>query len=53
MNTIGGDVLAGLNKGIDLAEKDFHGLVIGNQAANFLCRCKYWNDFYDGCRTRI
>ncbi|QXP69140.1 3-hydroxyacyl-CoA dehydrogenase/enoyl-CoA hydratase family protein [Polaribacter sp. R2A056_3_33] len=35
MNTIGGDVLAGINKGIDLAEKDFQGLVVGNQAANF------------------
>jgi len=35
MNTIGGDVLAGLNKAIDLAEKDFAGLVIGNQATNF------------------
>ncbi|MGV6831585.1 MAG: 3-hydroxyacyl-CoA dehydrogenase NAD-binding domain-containing protein [bacterium] len=35
MNTIGGDVLAGLNKAIDLAEKDYEGLVIGNQGANF------------------
>lgn len=35
MNTIGGDVLAGLNKAIDLAEKDFAGLIVGNQAANF------------------
>lgn len=35
MNSIGGDVLAGLNKGIDLAEKDFDGLVVGNQGANF------------------
>ncbi|WP_053978304.1 3-hydroxyacyl-CoA dehydrogenase/enoyl-CoA hydratase family protein [Mangrovimonas xylaniphaga] len=35
MNTIGGDVLAGINKAIDLAEKDFDGLVIGNQGANF------------------
>jgi 3-hydroxyacyl-CoA dehydrogenase len=35
MNTIGADVIAGLNKGIDLAEKDFQGLVVGNQAANF------------------
>ena len=35
MNTIGGDVLAGLNKAVDLAEKDFQGLVIGNQGANF------------------
>jgi len=35
MNTIGGDVLAGLNKAIDMAEKDFQGLVVGNQGANF------------------
>ncbi len=28
MNTIGGDVLAGFNKAIDLAEKDFQGLVL-------------------------
>ncbi|UOB17819.1 3-hydroxyacyl-CoA dehydrogenase/enoyl-CoA hydratase family protein [Abyssalbus ytuae] len=35
MNTIGGDVLAGLNKAIDLAEKEYQGLVVGNQAANF------------------
>ena len=35
MNTIGGDVLAGLNRAIDIAEKDFQGLVVGNQAANF------------------
>jgi len=35
MNTIGGDVLAGLNKAIDMAEKDYQGLVVGNQAANF------------------
>jgi len=35
MNTIGGDVLAGLNKAIDIAEKDFQGLVVGNQGANF------------------
>ena len=35
MNTIGGDVLTGINKAIDLAEKEHQGLVIGNQAANF------------------
>ena len=35
MNTIGGDVLVGINKAIDLAEKEHQGLVIGNQAANF------------------
>lgn len=35
MNTIGGDVLAGLNKAIDIAEKDFDGLVVGNQGPNF------------------
>ncbi|AUP80767.1 3-hydroxyacyl-CoA dehydrogenase/enoyl-CoA hydratase family protein [Flavivirga eckloniae] len=35
MNTIGGDVLAGLNKAIDLAEKEYQGLIVGNQGANF------------------
>jgi 3-hydroxyacyl-CoA dehydrogenase len=35
MNTIGGDVLQAINKAIDLAEKEYQGLVIGNQAANF------------------
>ena len=35
MNTIGGGVLQGINKGIDLAEKDFQALVVGNQGENF------------------
>jgi 3-hydroxyacyl-CoA dehydrogenase len=35
MNTIGGEVLAGINKAIDIAEKDYKGLVIGNDGANF------------------
>ena len=35
MNTIGADVLVGINKAIDLAEKEYNGLVIGNQGANF------------------
>ncbi|WP_442796179.1 3-hydroxyacyl-CoA dehydrogenase NAD-binding domain-containing protein [Pelobium manganitolerans] len=35
MNTIGGEVLSGINKAIDLAEKDYRGLVIGNDGANF------------------
>ncbi|MFN3753926.1 3-hydroxyacyl-CoA dehydrogenase NAD-binding domain-containing protein [Flavobacterium sp.] len=35
MNTIGGDVLVGINKAIDLAEKQYNGLVIGNQGTNF------------------
>jgi len=30
MNTMGSDVIEGINKGYDLAEKDFRGLVIGN-----------------------
>src|SRR5690554_911074 len=34
MNAIGSGVLQGINKAIDLAEKDHKGLVIGNQAAN-------------------
>ena len=35
MNSIGGEVLQGINKAIDIAEKDFCGLVVGNQGANF------------------
>jgi 3-hydroxyacyl-CoA dehydrogenase len=35
MNTIGGEVLEGVNKAIDRAEKDFRGLIIGNEGANF------------------
>ncbi len=35
MNTIGGEVLIGINKAIDIAEKDYRGLVIGNDGANF------------------
>ena len=35
MNSIGGDVLSGINKAIDLAEQNYQGLVIGNQGANF------------------
>lgn len=35
MNTIGGEVLAGINKAIDIAEKDYKGLVISNEGANF------------------
>lgn len=35
MNTIGGDTLQAINKAIDMAEKDYRGLVIGNDGANF------------------
>ena len=35
MNSIGGDVLSGINKAIELAEKDYKGLVIANDGANF------------------
>ncbi|MFN2456883.1 MAG: 3-hydroxyacyl-CoA dehydrogenase/enoyl-CoA hydratase family protein [Chitinophagaceae bacterium] len=35
MNSIGGDVLSGINKAIELAEKDYKGLVIANKGANF------------------
>ena len=35
MNTIGAEVLAGLNKAVEIAENQFEGLVIGNQGANF------------------
>ncbi len=35
MNTIGGDILNGLNKAIDLAESDYKGLVVSNEGQNF------------------
>lgn len=35
MNTMGTEVVEGIHKAIDRAEKDFRGLVIGNEAANF------------------
>ena len=35
MNSLGGGVLSGINKGIEIAEKDFRGVVIANQGANF------------------
>lgn len=35
MNTIGGEVLQGVNKAIEIAEKDFQGLVISNEGTNF------------------
>ena len=35
MNTIGGEVIEGINKAIDLAEQEYKGLVISNEGANF------------------
>lgn len=35
MNTIGGDVIQGINKAVDLAEKEYRGLVLGNDGKNF------------------
>lgn len=35
MNSLGGEVLDGLNRSIDLAEKEYDGLVVANQGANF------------------
>lgn len=35
MGSIGGDVLSGINKAIELAEKDYKGLVIANEGPNF------------------
>lgn len=35
MNTIGGDTVAAIHKAIELAEKGYRGLVIGNNAPNF------------------
>jgi 3-hydroxyacyl-CoA dehydrogenase len=33
--TLGSDVITGLNKSIELAEKDYRGLVVGHQGADF------------------
>jgi 3-hydroxyacyl-CoA dehydrogenase len=35
MNTLGGEVVDAINRSISIAEKDFRGLVIGNDGANF------------------
>jgi 3-hydroxyacyl-CoA dehydrogenase len=35
MNTLGGEVIEGIDKAIAMAEKDYRGLVIGNQGAQF------------------
>jgi len=35
MNSLGSGVLAGINKGIELAEQDYQGVVISNQGDNF------------------
>ncbi len=35
MNSLGGEVLEGLNKAIDMAEDSYRGLVVGNQGAQF------------------
>lgn len=35
MNTMGSEIIQGLNKAIEIGEKDFRGLVVGNDAPNF------------------
>jgi 3-hydroxyacyl-CoA dehydrogenase len=35
MNSIGGEVIEGMNKTIEIAEKDFRGLVVSNEGDNF------------------
>jgi len=35
MNTLGGEVVDAINRSIGIAEKDFQGIVIGNDGANF------------------
>ncbi len=35
MNTMGSEVIEGMNKAFDLGEKEFRGVVIGNQGPNF------------------
>ena len=40
MNSINQNILQGLNKGIDLAEEKYNGVVIGNEGT-FFCRSRY------------
>lgn len=35
MNTIGGEIIEGMNTAISMAEKDFRGLVVANEGQNF------------------
>lgn len=35
MNSIGGEIIQGIHTAIDMAEKDFRGLVISNEGSNF------------------
>jgi 3-hydroxyacyl-CoA dehydrogenase len=35
MNSIGSEVIEGINKSIEIAEKSFDGLILGNQGENF------------------
>lgn len=35
MNTIGSEVITGINKAIEMAEKDFSGLILGTRSTNF------------------
>lgn len=35
MNTIGSEIIQGLNKAVEIGEKEFRGLVVGNDAPNF------------------
>ncbi len=35
MNTIGGEIIEGMNTAINMAEKDFRGLVVANEGQNF------------------
>ena len=38
MNTLGQGVLIGINKAVDLAEKNFKGIVIANEGSSLFCR---------------
>ena len=50
---MGAGVIEGINKAINLAEKDFQGLVIGNQGANFSAGANLGVLFYVCHRARV
>ena len=53
MNTIGQEVIEGINKAIDLAENEYSSLIISNEGANFSAGANVGNDLYDGSRTGL
>ena len=53
MNTIGGEVIEGINQSIQIAEKNFKGIVIANDGPNFSVGANIALILMIGCGTRL